>query len=114
MSNQESPKPKKPRRKRLNVTSREKWEKIIKGVKKIEVPITVLESITVNLIDGTHVHVDIKELLADGSDEDEVQRFLNEKLEQLDQYIHDVDFYVSVDDVAKVLQPITDNFLKDL
>jgi len=114
MSNQELPKPKKPKRRRLNVNSRDKWEKIIRSVKKVEVPIGVLESLTVNLIDGTQVSIDIKELLSSGNTEIEVQEFLNDKLEQLDQYIQDVDFYVSVDDVAKVLQPITDNFLKDL
>jgi fatty acid-binding protein DegV len=108
------PKPKKPRLKRLNVTAREKWEKILKDIEKTEVPVTVLESITVNLIDGTQVSVNIKELIAEGNDPDEVESMLNEKLTELDHIIKDVDFYVSIDDVAKVVQPITDGFLKDL
>lgn len=110
----QSPKPKKPRLKRLNVTAREKWEKILKDIEKTEVPVTVLESITVNLIDGTQVSVNIKDLIADGNDPDEVEAMLNEKLTELDHIIKDVDFYVSIDDVAKVVQPITDGFLKDL
>jgi fatty acid-binding protein DegV len=110
----QSPKPKKPRLKRLNVTAREKWEKILKDIEKTEVPVTVLESITVNLIDGTQVSVNIKELIAEGNDPDEVESMLNEKLTELDHIIKDVDFYVSIDDVAKVVQPITDGFLKDL
>jgi tryptophanase len=110
----QSPKPKKPRLKRLNITAREKWEKILKDIEKTEVPVTVLESITVNLIDGTQVSVNIKELIAEGNDPDEVEIMLNEKLTELDHIIKDVDFYVSIDDVAKVVQPITDGFLKDL
>ena len=110
----QNPKPKKPRLKRLNVTAREKWEKILKDIEKTEVPVTVLESITVNLIDGTQVSVNIKELIAEGNDPNDVESMLNEKLTELDDIIKDVDFYVSIDDVAKVVQPITDGFLKDL
>lgn len=110
----QSPKRKKPRLKRLNITSREKWEKILKDIEKTQVPVTVLESITVNLIDGTQVSVDIKELIAEGNDPDDVEAMLNEKLTELDHIIKDVDFYVSIDDVAKLVQPITDGFLKDL
>lgn len=110
----QSPKRKKPKLKRLNVTAREKWEKILKDIEKTEVPVTVLESITVNLIDGTQVSVNIKQLIAEGNDPDDVESMLNEKLTELDDIIKDVDFYVSIDDVAKVVQPITDVFLKDL
>jgi hypothetical protein len=110
----EQPKRKKPRLKRLNVTTREKWGKILKDVEKREVPITLLESITVHLFDGTQVHIDIKELLMEGMDPDEIERMLNEKLSELDHIIKDVDFFVNIDDVASTVQPITDSFLKDL
>lgn len=100
--------------KRLNITQREKWEKILKDVEKQEVPVTVLECISVNLVDGTTIDVNIKQLLSDGLEPEEVERLLTEKLEAMDHIIKDVDFYVSIDDVAKVVQPITDNFLKNL
>lgn len=105
---------KRPKLKRLNVTAREKWEKILKDVEKQEVPVTVLESISVNLIDGTEVSINIKELLLEGYEPEEVEQMLSERLNSLDHIIRDVDFYVSIDDVAKVVQPITDSFLKDL
>ena len=38
----------------------------------------------------------------------------NDKLENLDSYIENVDFYVSIDEVAKLVQPMTDLLLKDL
>ena len=113
MSKQPSPR-KKPRRRRLSVNVRDRWEKIVKGVKKSDVPVSVLESLTVNLIDGTKVKVDIQALVNSGASHDDIETLLNEKLSELDQYIDDVDFYVNVDEVAKVIQPVTDSFLKDL
>lgn len=110
----EQPKRKRPKLKRLNVTTREKWNKILKEVEKQEVPVTFLESITVNLIDGTSIPINIKELIAEGMEPDTIENILNKKLNDLDFIIKDVDFYVSIDDIANVVQPITDNFLKDL
>jgi hypothetical protein len=43
-----------------------------------------------------------------------VEKIINAKLEALDDIIKDVDFHISVDSVAKVIQPFTDNLLKDL
>lgn len=111
---QDQPKRKRPKLKRLNVTTREKWNKILKDVDKQEVPVTLLESITVNLIDGTKVDISIKDLISDGMNPDAVEEMLNGKLTELDYIIKDVDFYVNIDDVANLVQPITDNFLKDL
>lgn len=110
----EQPKRKRPRLKRLNVTTREKWNRIIKDVEKQEVPVSLLESLSVNLIDGTIVNINIKELLLDGMTPAEIEQVLNLKLEELDHIIRDVDFYVNIDDVASTVQPITDNFLKNL
>ena len=86
----------------------------LKDVEKKEVPVNLLDSITVNLVDGTSVDINIKELLAEGMTPEEIEQSLNEKLTALDHIIHDVDFFVNVDDVASAVQPITDNFLKDL
>lgn len=105
---------KKSRQKRLNVTSREKWKHVLKSVVKEEVPINLLDSITINLTDGTSVDIDIKELLGNGVKQDVIEEYLNDKLEQLDHIIENVDFYVSADEVAKLVQPMTDLFLKDL
>lgn len=114
MSDQQKRKQKHPKLKRLNITAREKWSKILKEVEKQEVPITLLESITVELIDGTKVQINIKDLIDEGLDPDEIENALNKKLQELDHIIKEIDFFVSLDDVAKTVQPITDTFLKDL
>jgi len=109
--------PKKPRRqksKRLNLNSKDKWEKLLKEVNKEQVPIGVLRYITVNLKDGTSVDVNIAEMIEEGADPAFVEKLINDKLAALDDVIDDVDFHISVDAVSKVIQPFTDNLLKDL
>lgn len=109
-------KPKKPRQKskRLNLDSKAKWEAILKSIDKKEIPIAMLESMSVNLSDGTEVNINIKELLEEGNDPDELERMIKVKLTALDHIINDIDFYISVKAVAKVVQPATDSILKNL
>ena len=115
MSLQQKPKkPRQPKSRRLNLNSKEKWEKLLKEVNKEQVPIGVLRYITVNLKDGTSVDVNISEMLDDGADPEVVEQIINAKLEALIEVIADVDFHISVDSVAKVVQPFTDNLLKNL
>lgn len=114
MPKQEPKKPRQPKSRRLNLNKKSQWERLLKEVTKDRVPIGVLLYITVNLKDGTTVNVNIQELLANGEDPDVIEELINEKLASLDQYIHDVDFHISVDHVAKVVQPFTDDVLKNL
>jgi len=115
MSNQQEPKkPKQPRSRRLNLNSKDKWERLLKEIVKEQVPVTVLKDICVNLKDGTTVEVDVEQLLSEGVDPEQLEKIINKKLAQLDMYISDVDFHISVDSVAKTVQPYTDKILKDL
>jgi len=102
------------RLKKINVSSKSQWRKILKDVEKNEVPINLLQAIGVNLVDGTTVNIDIKELLASGQDPQLVEEMIDLKLKALNDIIADVDFYVSIDDVVNTVQPITDRILKDL
>lgn len=113
---QEKPpkKPKRPKSKKLNVGSKKEWESILKDVDKKEIPISMLDCIVVNLKDGTQVNIDIKDLLSEGVDPDTLRDHIDERLETLDAIINDVDFYISVDEVRKTIQPITDQLLKNL
>jgi len=100
--------------KKISITRPIDWYKILDEVSKTEMPITVLESIAVNLKDGTTVFVDIRSLLEEGHDPREIQNRLNEKLSALDDYILDADFVVDIDAVAKTVQEHTDKLLKKL
>lgn len=107
-------KPRKQKSKRLNLNKKSQWESILKSVEKKEIPITLLESVSVNLTDGTIVNINIKELLEEGNDPDVLENMLKTKLKQLDYIINDIDFYISVSAVQKVVQPATDELLKNL
>jgi len=103
-----------PKLKKVNVSKKAQWNEILKDIDKDEIPIDLLQAMNVNLIDGTQVYINIKELLLAGNSPDEIEAMLDIKLKAIDQYIEDIDFYVNVDDVAKTVQPITDQMLKDL
>lgn len=106
--------PRKPKSKRINIDARSRWKQLLESVSKDEVPIGLLEKVHVNLIDGTQVEVDILQLLAEGMAADDIKHELNSRLKKMDHMIKDVDFFISVDTVAKTVQPITDEFLKSL
>lgn len=110
------PKKQQPRnkRQRLNHTRKQIWEKILKDVEKSEVPLHCIDRIKVNLTDGTEVIIDIEQLLADGNEPEVLETAINERLESLDHIIDDVDFMISVEKVAKTVQPFTDELLKNL
>lgn len=111
--------PKKPRRKstpgkKLNLNVKKRWQDIVKGVDKKEVPVDVLQRIIVRLVDGTDLSIDITQLLADGNDPEEIEDLLNEKFRDLDEYIENVDFFIDIDKVVDAVQPETDKVLKNL
>lgn len=114
MAQEKPQKPKRPKSKRLNLSSKKQWEAILKDVEKEDVPIEMLETIVVNLTDGTQVIIDIQEMLAEGADPDALRIHLEERLETLDDIIDDVDFYINVEQVRLAVQPATDNLLKNL
>jgi hypothetical protein len=114
MSEQKPKKPRQPKSKRLNLNSKAQWESILKSVEKKEVPIAMLNSLTVNLRDGTVVNINIRELLDEGNDPDELELMIKHKLKALDKFIDDIDFFISVTAVQQMVQPATDQLLKNL
>ena len=103
---------KKPRSKRINISAKDQWKQILKSVNKNEVPVNLLQSVTVNLIDGTSVEVDIQALLKEGNDPDDVRDMLNVRLDRMDSMIRDIDFLISIEAVANTVQPLTNELLK--
>ena len=108
--------PKKPRSKakKINLNSKDQWEQILKTVTKNEVPVQFLKSMTVNLADGTKVDINVKELLDEGHDPFRIEERINERLDQLDAYIKNVDLYICVDTVAGIVEPISEEILKNI
>lgn len=87
---------------------------MLKEVDKLDIPIELLEAIVVNLKDGTQVTIEVKELISEGYDPQELRDHLDERLDSLDHMIDEVDFYISVDEVMKTVTPATEHLLKNL
>ena len=104
----------KPKAVKINLSEKAQWEQILKSVAKNEVPVQFLKSMTVNLADGTRVDIDIRELLEKGFDPFVIEEQINSRLDQLDDYIQNVDMYICIDTVASVVSPITEKLLKNL
>ncbi len=111
----EQPKPKKPQRsKKITLNSSKRWKDIVENVDKKEVPIHILQEIAVKLIDGTSISIDVKKLIDEGMDPEEIEILLDTKFNELDAYIENVDFLIDIDSVVKTVQPETDKVLKGL
>ena len=108
------PRKKQPRLKKISVSEKAKWKSILRDVDKGNIPIDLLLAISVNLIDGTKVDIDVKQLLESGSDPSAVEQMLDLKFKAIEDFIIDIDFLISIDNVAQRVQPITDEILKDL
>jgi len=107
--------PKKPQRsKKITLNTVKRWKDIVEGVDKKEVPIDILQQIIVKLIDGTNISIDVKKLLADGMIPNEIETMLDDKFNELDAYIQNVDFLIDIDKVVSAVQPETDKVLKGL
>lgn len=114
MSEEPKKSQRKQRAKKIVINKLKSWQEIVNTVDKKEVPLKVLQHISVQLIDGTNIIINIKELIEGGQDLNEIESLLDEKLNQLDQYIKNVDFYVDIDKVVSTIQPETDKVLKNL
>lgn len=111
-----NPPKRKPRSKlkKINTSTRQHWQRILKDIDTDHIPINLLQTITVNLIDDTKITINVQELLAEGNDPETLDRALRTKMRDLDHIIKDVDFFINVDAVADAVQPLTDKILKDL
>jgi hypothetical protein len=113
-----SEQPKKPQRskgsKKITLNVSKRWKDIVEGVDKKEVPVSILQQIIVKLVDGTKVEIDVKRLLADGMEPNEIESMLDLKFNELDAYIENVDFLIDIEKVVDAVQPETDKVLKGL
>lgn len=110
-----SEKPKKPQRsKKITLNVSKRWKDIVEDVDKKEVPIEILQEIIVKLVDGTNISIDIKKLITDGMNPDDIEEMLDTKFNELDAYIKNVDFLIDIEKVVDAVQPETDKVLKGL
>ena len=91
-----------------------KWEHIIAEVNKTDVPMECLKKVIIKLTGSRQKTVNLTLLRQQGLSAEEIETLLTRTLAEYDSQIRDVDFVVDIVAVAKIIQPETDNLLKNL
>ena len=91
-----------------------RWEVLVEGVEKSDVPVECIKRVVIKLKDGRRRYLNMSTLRKKGLDAFELEGVLNQKLEEYDLDIANVDFFVDVEQVADLVQPQTDKILGGL
>jgi len=91
-----------------------RWEDLVEGVSKTDVPVDCIKRVVIKLKDGRRRYLNMSTLRKKGLDPLELEGVLNQKLEEYDSQIANVDFFVDVEQVADIIQPETDKMLGGL
>jgi len=91
-----------------------KWEHILEDVEKNKIPIQFLKKLVVKLQGKRQHTINIKTLLKQGLEPDEIEEVVNRKLYELDDEIVGVEFVLNVESIAEIVQPHTDKLLSGL
>lgn len=91
-----------------------RWEDLVGEVNKTDVPVDCIKRVVIKLKDGRRRYLNMSTLRKKGLDPLELEGVLNQKLEEYDSQIANVDFFVDVEQVADIVQPETDKMLGGL
>jgi len=91
-----------------------KWEDLVDGVEKTDVPVECIKRLVIKLKDGRRRYLNISTLRKKGFDPMELEAILNDKLAEYDGMIENIDFFVDVEAVAEQVQKETDSILGKL
>ena len=92
----------------------DKWEHIINEVQMTEVPLECIKKVVIKFDGKRQKTVNLQLLRRQGLDLEEIEVVLSRTLTELGDSVRDVDFMVDIGEVAKLIQPVTDDLLKDL
>lgn len=91
-----------------------KWEHILEDVEKQKIPIEFLKKLIIKLEGKKQQTINIKRLLNQGLDSDQVELAVGNKLHELDDQIISIEFVLDVESIAETVQPETDKLLNNL
>jgi hypothetical protein len=92
----------------------EKWEHIIQDVEKSKIPVEFIKKLIVKLQGRRQRTINVKLLLQQGMEPDEIEEAISIKLEEYDQEMISIEFVLDIENIADIVQPETDNLLKGL
>lgn len=90
----------------------QKWEHIVDEVEKTKIPIEFVKKMVVKLTGRRQRTINIKSLIKQGLDTDEVEVAVMRKLEEYDDEMIGIEFVLDIEGIAETVQPATDEILK--
>ena len=92
----------------------DKWEHILEDVDKNKIPVEFIKKLIIKLTGKKQQTINIKRLLQQGLDPDQVEDAVSRKLNELEDSIVSVEFVLNVQSIADTVQPETDRLLGKL
>jgi hypothetical protein len=92
----------------------DKWEHILEDVEKNKIPVEFIKKLIIKLTGKKQQTINIKKLLQQGLDPDQVEDAVSRKLNELEDSIVSVEFVLNVQSIADTVQPETDRLLGKL
>ena len=92
----------------------DKWEHILEDVEKNKIPVQFIKKLIIKLTGKKQQTINIKRLLQQGLDPDQVEDAVSRKLNELEDSIVSVEFVLNVQSIADTVQPETDRLLGKL
>lgn len=91
-----------------------KWEHIISGVEPTNVPLECIQRLIVKLQGRRRKTINLTALRKQGLTELEIEAVITRQLAEFEDEVVNVSFYVDVELVAELIQPVTESVLKEL
>lgn len=92
----------------------DKWEHILEDVEKNKIPVEFIKKLIIKLTGKKQQTINIKSLLQQGLNPDQVEDAVSRKLNELEDSIVSVEFVLNVQSIADTVQPETDRLLGKL
>ena len=92
----------------------QQWEHIIDEVNKTEIPLECIKKVVIKLNNKKRKTINLSVLRKQGLDWEEIESVLSRNLLDLEPDVRDIEFVVDVTAVAELVQPKTNQLLKNL
>jgi hypothetical protein len=98
----------------LKVDTIDKWEDVLAGVNKDQIPIDCVKKILFKLKGGKRKTINLSTLRKQGLELEEIEVVITRSMVELNKQIENMDFVIDVNSVADYIQPLTDQLLEKL
>lgn len=91
-----------------------KWEDLVDQVDKDHIPIECVKKVVFRINEGRQKTINIQKLKKQGIDVEDIHSIVDRYVQDNCDEITNMEFVLDIGEVAKLLQPETDNLLKNL